>query len=283
MTTESERELRPLEVVWRGFEPILRSLAVAMLSGFVAGAIAGGVGSRIAMRIVAITAGDADQGAITDAEATVGEITAGGTIFLIMFGGFIGVLGGVAYLGARRWLADAGSWRGLAFGSLLLAMFGWVIIEGGNPDFERFGSRTLNIPMFAALFVLFGLLLPPLFDRVERGLPRPSLQWPGVGSLPAYGLAALFTLPMVGAIGSGFGEGDGTRRLFGTLLPAYALLALPVAAALLAHANGGFERLSELWERPLLLAAAVALLALPVIAGVTLDANAVRDIYEARG
>src|SRR3990172_8357197 len=97
MKSKSERELRPLEV-----EPLMRSLAVGTLSRFVAGLIAGGVGARVAMRIVAITAGDADQGAITDAEATVGEITAGGTVFLIFLGGMAGALGGLLYLAGPR-------------------------------------------------------------------------------------------------------------------------------------------------------------------------------------
>src|SRR3989337_1386982 len=128
MTTESERDLRPLEV-----EPLMRSLAVGTLSGFVAGLIAGGVGSRIAMRIVAITAGDADQGAITDAEATVGEITAGGTIFLIFLSGMAGALGGLLYPAVRRWLADAGRGRGLGVSALLLAIYGSRPHGGGNP------------------------------------------------------------------------------------------------------------------------------------------------------
>src|SRR3990172_3413362 len=142
MTTESERELRPLEVVWRTFEPLLRYLAVGTIAGFFAGAITGGVGSRIAMRIVAITAGDADQGSITDAEEVVGVISADGTVFLIFLGGAFGAFGGLVYMGVRRWLAGAGRWRSPAFAMLLLAMFGWGIIEGGNPDFERFGNRT---------------------------------------------------------------------------------------------------------------------------------------------
>src|SRR3990172_1411502 len=107
MTTESERELRPLEV-----EPLMRAVTAGTLSGFVAGVIAGGVASRIAMRIVAITAGDADQGAITDAEATVGEITAGGTTFLLFVGGGAGALGGLLYLAGRHRLADAGGGGG---------------------------------------------------------------------------------------------------------------------------------------------------------------------------
>src|SRR3989337_1760589 len=128
MTTEAERELGPLEV-----EPLMRSLAVGTLSGFVAGLIAGGVGSRIAMRIVAITAGDADQGAITDFEATVGVISADGTVFLTFLGGMAGALGGLLYLAVRRWLADAGRGGGLGVRALLLAIYGSRPHGGGNP------------------------------------------------------------------------------------------------------------------------------------------------------
>ena len=241
MTTESEREPRPVRVAWQPLQALMRSLAVGWVAGFAAGLVALGFGSRIAMRIVAITAGDADQGAITDAEATVGEITAGGTIFLAIFGAFIGTLGGYAYLALRRWLADAGRWRGLLLGMVLLAMFGWGTIEGDNPDFDRFGSPGLNIAMFASLFLLFGLLLVPLFDRLDRRLAPLSLRHPTPGSLAAHGAVLLFALPMAGAIGSGFGEeGDAFKRLFSTLLPLYVLLGLPIGALLLSRRNGGF-------------------------------------------
>src|SRR3990172_3212792 len=267
MTTESERELRPLEV-----EPLIRALTAGTLSGFVAGLIAGGVGSRIAMRIVAITAGDADQGAITDAEATVGEITAGGTVFLIFLGGMTGALGGLLYLAVRRWLADAGRWRGLVFSALLLAIYGSSIIDGDNPDFDEFGSPGLNIAMFASLFIIFGLLVAPLFERIERGLPRASLRPSGLGALAAYGFGLLLLLPALGSVG--FLSQQKTL-----LLLLYALLAMPLSAYVLARANGGFERLSDLRGRPLLLAGALALLAAPVIVGVALDTNAIAEIY----
>src|SRR3990172_6397247 len=270
MTTEAERELRPLEV-----EPLMRSLAVGTLSGFVAGLIGGGGGWGIAMRIVAITAGDADQGAITDAEATVGEITAGGTTFLIFLGGMAGALGGVLYLAVRRWLADAGRGGGLVFSALLLAIYGSSIIDGDNPDFDEFGSPGLNIAMFASLFIIFGLLVAPLLERIEKGLPRPSLRLLGLGSLAAHGFGLLLVLPALTSVAF-LAQQEALL-----LLLLYPLLAMPIAALLLGRANGGFERLSDLRGRPTLLTAALALLALPVIVGVALDANAIADIYGA--
>ena len=44
----------------------------------------GGLGSRLAMRIIAVTAGSDMQGVLTEQEVPVGEITAGGTVFLIL-------------------------------------------------------------------------------------------------------------------------------------------------------------------------------------------------------
>ena len=268
MTTESERELRPLEV-----EALMRALTVGTLSGFVAGLIAGGVASRIAMRIVAITAGDADQGAFTDAEATVGEITAGGTTFLIFLGGMAGALGGLLYLAVRRWLADAGRWRGLVFSALLLAIYGSSIIDGNNPDFDEFGSPGLNIAMFASLFIIFGLLVAPLFERIERGLPRVSLRPSGLGALAAEGFGLLLVLPALGSLGI-----LAQQEALLLLLP-YTLLVMPLGAHVLGLANGGFERLSDLRGRPGLLAAALALLAAPLAAGITLDVRAVVEIF----
>src|SRR3990172_7155297 len=86
MTTTGEGLPEPLPL-HEPFAAFARAVTVAVISGAAAGVIAGGVGSRVAMRIVAITASDADQGAITDAEETVGEITAEGTIFLVFIGG----------------------------------------------------------------------------------------------------------------------------------------------------------------------------------------------------
>jgi hypothetical protein len=174
----------------------------------------------------------------------------------------------------RHWLADAGRWRGLVFGLLLLATFGSAIIEADNPDFDRFGHRTLNIAMFAALFIIFGLLVAPLFERIERALSPSPLGGFRPGSLAAHGFGLLLMLPALTSVGF-------LAQQKTLLLLLYALLAMPLGAYVLGRANGGFERLSDLRSRLPLLAAALALLALPVIVGVALDANAIADIYGA--
>src|SRR3970282_389954 len=161
----------------------------------------------------------------------------------------------------------AGRWRGLVFGLLLLATFGSAIIEGDNPDFDRFGYRTLNIAMFAALFIIFGLLVAPLFERIEQGLSRISLQPSGLGALGAHGFGLLLVLPALGSLGI-----LAQQEALLLLLP-YTLLAMPLGAYVLGRANGGFERLSDLPGRPLLLAAAAAPLARAVFLRGAVEAN----------
>lgn len=274
MTTESESMAQLLEATPHPIGALARAMAAGALAGFAAGLIAGGIGSRIAMRISAIAAGDRFQGAETEFQATVGEITAGGTIGLVLAGGAIGVIGGLVYLAVRRWLADAGQWRGLAFGVILLAIFGSGIVEGDNQDFHLFGPPTLNIAMFGSLFILFGLLVAPLFERIERALSPLQGRPTGLGPRAASGLGLLLVplaLPPFAIVASGSGI---------IILP-YVFGVVPIASLLIARASGRFERLSDLWEHRWAMAAALAVLAAPVIAGLVLDALAVADIFEA--
>jgi hypothetical protein len=144
---------------------VARLVAVGLLAGLVAGLIAGGAGSRVAMRIVALVAGHGHYGEITDAEATVGEITAGGTAFLLVAGAFVGMFGGLAYVVVRRWLPGPTVAKGLTFGCLVLIVVGTGVIDGDNLDFTRFVSPYLAVGLFAAIFVAFGLLVAALVDR----------------------------------------------------------------------------------------------------------------------
>ena len=148
-----------------------------MLPGLIAGFVAGGVGSRLAMRIMAMTSGAA-RGLETDFGATVGEITIGGTLFLLIAGSVLGMVGGIAYVAIRQLLPGSGWVKGLIFGMLLLALAGRFLVSPGNRDFVILSPAGLAVGMFAALPVLYGLLLVPLQERLEPkilGVRRPVL------------------------------------------------------------------------------------------------------------
>ncbi len=256
-----------------------RLVALGALSGFVAGIVAGGIGSRVVMRIVAVTAGSAAEGTLTDAEAVVGNITAEGTIGLVLFGGgMLGTAGGLMYVAVRRWICDAGGLQGLVYGILLLAMFGWAIIEGDNQDFSRLGDPLLNVLLFAALFILYGLVLVWVFRTSDRTLPPINLSLSGMGSLAVLGFGLVLAAGIIAGVLEGFGE-SGAARIFLTALPMYMMLALPLASVLITRSRVRFERLSDLKTHPWVFGGALALIEMPIIVGMVLDANAILEIF----
>lgn len=175
-----------------------RGMAVGMLPGALAGLIAGGVGSRLAMRVMAATSTAGVQGTETEFGATVGEISFGGTLFLFIAGAILGAGGGLIYMAIRRMLPWSGWAGGLAFGLLLLGVFGRLIIDPNNFDFEVLDPAALAVAMFAAIFILYGLLLVPTLERLETSIRRaPPWLW-----LPLLGITVLpFALTGVGGVG----------------------------------------------------------------------------------
>ena len=168
------------------------ALAAAILAGAVAGAIVGGIGSRLVMRILALT-NDDRVGVLTDSSATVGEISLSGTVQLLALGTIIGILGGLLYLGLRRWLFVPTAFRGLAFGALTLSTFGNIVLDPANVDFQIFEPVLLVVGLFAALFVLNGVIVSRLADRMH---PEPAYA-PGVRA-PAIAGAVLGLLGVLG-------------------------------------------------------------------------------------
>lgn len=166
MSTSADLDLRP-----RPEAPpsALRGFAAVFVAGGVAGILVGGVGSRIAMRIAAVTAPDVAQGLTTEAGATIGRITFEGTAFLVVAVGIASALVGAAfYLATLPWLPRRRGWRATAFGGLELAVFGTVLLDPGNPDFTILGRPLLDVVLLGSLFVLHGAALVMLVEPSGR-------------------------------------------------------------------------------------------------------------------
>lgn len=256
---------------------LIHTSVSGVLAGAVAGAIAGGLGGRLAMRISAIMATDAEQGSLTDAGERVGHITLDGTLELVFFGGiFSGVLGGLIFAATPRWFGDAGRARGALFGMFLVATLGWGVIEGDNLDFATFGAVTVNLAMFAAIFLLFGVLVVPLFDWMRSVLSPPGLHFAGLVALSAYALGTVMIVGILGTVGAGFGA-EGSERWFFTIIPAYVIVAMPLAAMLISRRRP-FDRLSDLKDDAAMMWLAFAVIAAPVVLGIALDLQALAQI-----
>lgn len=191
----------------------LRETAIVVVGSGVAGALVGGIGSRLAMRIAALAAPEV-RGSLTEGGNVVGEITLAGTVGLMLFAGIgSAILGAGAYTVARPWLPRGTAARGLVFGVSLLAFMGSAVIDPANADFVLLGDRLLNVTVFSALFVAFGLVASASIAVLDARMTPASALSPKawtftlVGALPVVpGLAGVamafapeFGIPLVGA------------------------------------------------------------------------------------
>lgn len=168
------------------------AIGVAMLAGLVAGALVIGLGGRLAMRISGILGGQTAAGLMTDNKNVVGEITAAGTLSLVVGGAVYGVLFGILYVAVRPLLTPLGRWQPFAFGVLFFLVFGFTFIDPRNSDFQRFGPPVVNVALFASIFVVFGMALASLTAGLDpRDAVTPGARRMSIGRVK---LTTLFTV-----------------------------------------------------------------------------------------
>ena len=150
---------------------LVGGVAIGSVAGLVAGALAAGAGGRLVMRLLALTSPDA-RGQITEADAIVGSITAGGTASLIAFCAFLGVPTGWLYMILRR-LLPAGRAGGVAFGALLLILAGTRLepVRPDNFDFDLVGPAWLALLGLGAVVLLHGMLVAAVAERTCVAVP----------------------------------------------------------------------------------------------------------------
>jgi hypothetical protein len=220
--TQTVTEATPSAPLRRRLDVALRVdrlLAIGVIAGFAAGFV-GGIGARLAMRVAGMLTVSSHRGLLTDNGNVVGEITLGGTLFLTFFAGAIGILGGLLYVAIRSCLPGTGLRRGLAYGGLLLATFGFVVMDQHNPDYRLFGPPGVNVGTFSSVYLLFGLVVAPLADWLDQSIAS----WPRSRPLGFRAIAGYSLLAPLGMIGFGViivgsvGSGGMSGLLFGGLI-----------------------------------------------------------------
>lgn len=147
------------------------------------------------------------------------------------------------------------------FGALILAIFGSALVEGHNPDFDRFGIPIVNVAMFATLFVFFGVLIAPVYDNVERAVPPPSTSAIGMMLFACQSFGILMLLPATMLVLALLIADGGDAGLVGLAIAAmigYLLVVMPVRFPVRAGAASFTPQI-------------VGPLALPIAAGLALD------------
>ncbi len=186
---------------------LVRHVAVCGAAGVVTGAVVGGLGSRVFMRIAGATARAAAQGTTTEAGFTVGEVTIGGTIELVVFVGLVfGIVGAVLYAVFSPWLAWAGRLRGVVFGVVLFAIGSATsdVMNPDNFDFAVLARPLLDVVVIAGLFVVFGIVIEEAYRFFDRRLVSPEGSAPIGGHLVFAAFGAVVGVPLT--LGLMFGD-----------------------------------------------------------------------------
>jgi hypothetical protein len=210
-----------------GGEPFGERLAVTvsrtggmLVGAYLAGVLTIGAGARLLMRILAATSPDEVQGLLTEADETIGEVSVGGSLFLIIGIGIgASVMGLALFSTVRRWLPDrspAAGLIGVAIGAGLLVRPSGLLAST-NRDFTLVAPVALAVALCLATLVLFGATFGALVDSMAPRWPRPGWSPKGVVSvlpfallLPASPLLAMTVIGvLVGTVASGLRSAEG--------------------------------------------------------------------------
>jgi len=171
-----------------------RSALIGSTAAMAAGFLAGGIGSRIAMSLIAAT-DPSISGLLTANDNPVGRMTMDGSLFLALTATLVSAFhGGVLYIASGRLLPGSTAVRGLLFGAALLCVFGTEIIDPTNRDFVRFASPAWDIGLFAGLFFVFGLVASGVGAAMERRLQAADAEMGLPFALAGVGLIALWVV-----------------------------------------------------------------------------------------
>jgi hypothetical protein len=175
---------------------LARQVAISGLAGLFTGILVGGIGGRLFMRLAGAAASGAAQGRGTEAGFTVGEVTLGGSLALVIFIGiFTGIAGAILFVVFAPWLSWARHWRGFLFGVVLFGAASATsdIMNPDNIDFRILKNPVLLVSAIFVLFLVFGLVMDSSFRFLDRRLPRTE----GRGGIIA---APYVTLALVGLL-----------------------------------------------------------------------------------
>jgi len=140
-----------------------RALGVGAVVGLLVGVVVGGTVGRIFMRILFL-AEESNRGFETAMGAIIGDLTSGGTVFIYIFGGFAGVLLGLAYAVGRALLPSRVAFRVAVFTLGTTAFMLGTIVRTNLEDFALL-PVTLSLLLIVASVAVTAAPVPLLVER----------------------------------------------------------------------------------------------------------------------
>jgi hypothetical protein len=233
---------------------LARHITIAGFSGLIAGILVGGFGSRLFMRIAGAIADDVAQGKSTEAGFTVGEVTFGGSIGLVIFIGiFSGLAAAVYYVMLLPWITWLGRLRGAMFGFIGFAAASATsdLMNPDNIDFFILKNEPIVVGMIVVLFIVFGIVIDESYRLIAGRMPLPDRNvnpvyytLAGIGLLIGTGLASVLLgssgcecEPVLGISGSVLAVGIATAAWWISVLVSGTPRWLGRASAVLGYAS----------------------------------------------
>lgn len=180
-------ETPPAPPVGEGwFVRLLRTISAATFVGGILGALIGGIGGRLAMRLLFLTTGETVRGAISDDGFEIGRFSLPDTAGLVVFGAVVGVVGALIYLALRWWL-PAGR-EPIAFAAIAGLVMGANTVHAGGVDFTTLRPLWLAVLLFVAIPAAFGAAAGGAMERALRddGFFRTGRLWIALAPLLTY-------------------------------------------------------------------------------------------------
>lgn len=143
------------------------SAAITGAAGALAGLVWGGIGGRIAMRIVFLTSDDHVRGLTSDDGFEIGTIS-GATAFLLVVTTVLGGIAGVV-VGVVRMVTSGPTWA-VAFGTAIATatFVGAGIVHSDGVDFRFLGPLWLSVGLFVLIPGMWGASVIVVTDRFLR-------------------------------------------------------------------------------------------------------------------
>jgi hypothetical protein len=152
---------------WAGFEPFARLVSATILIGAASGAVIGGIGGRIAMRILFLTSDDAVKGVTSDDGFEIGRFDLGSTLQLVILTTFLGVVAALCFLVAHPFVRPLGRRAVPAAAVFYGVVGGALLVHTGGVDFRLLEPLWLAIGLFVAISAGFGAVVARFVARAD--------------------------------------------------------------------------------------------------------------------
>lgn len=136
-----------------------RRLGVAALAGGIAGLVAGGIGGRLFMLVLARLNHPRATGIISDDGFVIGQFTRAGTLNLLLVGTIAGVIGGLVWVAVRGLRFGPPWWRRVSLPLGVTLVIGRMMVHSDGVDFVLLDpplvavALTLSVPLLATILV----------------------------------------------------------------------------------------------------------------------------------